>query len=272
VTGNSIHYILDSEGRVVDAIPGLYGPKAFERALDQGWLMCERAKNMDGPQRDDFLRRYHASMVSQALAQWQADLNQVGVSLASATDGSAAKPAEAQAAAPKPAAPNPPAGVAMRIAEGKGRVEAPLVAAALSDPKLLTDKTDDAVWAKIAALHAEDAHLDAASLALMRSQNPTAARAGALAATKRVVEDPMLRLVRNFENSISIDTVKNEYTLHRQIHEWFANAEVPPTEDVNSLNARVYAQLFLTPNSDPWLGLVPADTYTALNNDGVCSQ
>src|SRR5262249_3390832 len=33
ITGNSVHYILDSKGRPVDAIPGLYGPKAFLHAL-----------------------------------------------------------------------------------------------------------------------------------------------------------------------------------------------------------------------------------------------
>lgn len=29
ITGNSIHYILDASGRPIDAIPGLYSPKAF---------------------------------------------------------------------------------------------------------------------------------------------------------------------------------------------------------------------------------------------------
>ena len=32
---------------------------------------------------------------------------------------------------------------------------------------------------------------------------------------------------------------------------------------------RVYAELFLTPSSDPWLGLVPSDTYTALRDGGL---
>jgi hypothetical protein len=33
LTGNSIHYILDSEARPLDALPGLYGPNAFLRGL-----------------------------------------------------------------------------------------------------------------------------------------------------------------------------------------------------------------------------------------------
>jgi hypothetical protein len=31
----------------------------------------------------------------------------------------------------------------------------------------------------------------------------------------------------------------------------------------------VYAELFLTPSSDPWLGLVPEGAYTALTNGGL---
>ena len=34
VTGNSIHYVLDEEGRVLNAIPGLWGPMAFIEQLD----------------------------------------------------------------------------------------------------------------------------------------------------------------------------------------------------------------------------------------------
>ena len=29
ITGNSIHYVLDAKGRVVDGIPGLYGATRF---------------------------------------------------------------------------------------------------------------------------------------------------------------------------------------------------------------------------------------------------
>lgn len=77
----------------------------------------------------------------------------------------------------------------------------------------------------------------------------------------------MLRLVRQFTNSIALDTVRNEYLLHRQIHEKFAAGDAVTT-DVDTLNEWVYATLFLTPSSDPWLGLAPGDVYTALENGG----
>jgi hypothetical protein len=34
---------------------------------------------------------------------------------------------------------------------------------------------------------------------------------------------------------------------------------------VEPLNERVYAELFLTPSSDPWLGLKPDDVFTGLS-------
>jgi hypothetical protein len=38
------------------------------------------------------------------------------------------------------------------------------------------------------------------------------------------------------------------------------------------LNKRVYSELFLTPASDPWLGLLPESTYSALTNEGCVTE
>jgi hypothetical protein len=54
--------------------------------------------------------------------------------------------------------------------------------------------------------------------------------------------------------------------LHAKIHAWLASGEML---NVDELNRKVYAELFLTPDSDPWLGLAPNDTFTALENNGV---
>src|SRR5438128_2305083 len=122
-------------------------------------------------------------------------------------------------------------------------------------------------WCKIASLHAADVRLDDRTAALIRAKNPTAVAAGRLARSKAIVEDPLLRIIRNLGRSIAEETVRNEYLLHARIHEWLTHSSAPT--DVDQLNARVYAELFLTPDSDPWLGLVPRDTFTALENDGL---
>jgi hypothetical protein len=128
--------------------------------------------------------------------------------------------------------------------------------------------TEDA-WEKLAALHAEESRLDQASRNLIASQNPTAAVAGTIAVTKRRVENPLVRMFRNLEESVAVDSVRNEYELHRKLHRWFAEGTAPA--NVDELNDRVYAELFLTPKSDPWLGLLPGDAYSALPNNGVVS-
>jgi hypothetical protein len=130
---------------------------------------------------------------------------------------------------------------------------------------------DEINWNRIAALHADDALLDRTSADLAASKNPDAATAAPRAFSKLRVESPLVRMVANFERSIAQDTVRNEYLFHIQIHRWLADPSNDSLAgDVSALNKRVYAELFLTPDNDPWLGLVPADTYSALDDDGVC--
>jgi hypothetical protein len=85
------------------------------------------------------------------------------------------------------------------------------------------------------------------------------------------VEDPLLRMLASLQVSVAQETIQNEYNLHRQIHQWFATAQ-PQVRAFEPLNDRVYAELFLTPRSDPWLGLVPPDAYPALDGDGLAQD
>jgi hypothetical protein len=209
------------------------------------------------------LTAYHTRQFQAISDQFARDVQQVGArALQDRLNG--ALQVTAQPAAP------PPANVAAAVARPKADIERPLLAAALpltTDPNKLED---DNAWMAIAALHAAEAKIDNSSRELIRSENPAAAVAGRLAITKRRVEDPLVKLVQTLESSIALDSVKNEYRFHRQIHQWLAGGEYRP--DVDTLNERVYAELFLTPSSDPWLGLAPAEIYTALPNGGVVTK
>ena len=134
----------------------------------------------------------------------------------------------------------------------------------------LAAQTSPEHWTAMARLHPDDARLDDASKLLMRAKNaaPRAAEAGRIAVSKAAFEDPMLRAMREFERSMAEDTVRNRYALHGQIHEWFAE-DVPDVALLNRLNNRVYAELFLMPSWDPWLGLRPPNAYSALEDDGA---
>jgi len=264
LTGNSIHYALDSRGRTLDGLPGLYGPQAFKEWIERMRAMSVVASHLNDSRYAEFLASYHGTAERRVLAAWQADLARIG-----------ARPAVNAPQPKRPNGPNPPtAARAARVAMTKARVETRLITEVTGRSVFDAEKTAKTMteeqWRRIAALHAAKAKLDDASRELIRCEQPTAAAASAISITKRLAEDPLLRLVRNLENSVAIDTVRNEYLLHRQIHQWFARRQTPG--NLEQLNERVYAQLFLTPSSDPWLGLVEPGVYTALPRGGVVAD
>jgi hypothetical protein len=112
---------------------------------------------------------------------------------------------------------------------------------------------------------------DPAPAPLARPARPNARAAGQLALSKSAVEMPVVDALTRLQYTIAQDTLQNEENFHRQIHQWFAAGE-PTVRTFAALNERVYAELFLTPRSDPWLGLAPADAYAALENEGLAAR
>jgi hypothetical protein len=160
--------------------------------------------------------------------------------------------------------------VARRWADDLKAVALDVATVESSDTSKLTQATTDDYWKKISLLPSHRVAFDASTQNIIRRENPDAIRAGNVAVSKRAAEFPILALVVNLQTSIAEDSVRNEYALHRQAHEWFATGSV--AVDVERLNDRVYAELFLMPPSDPWLGLAPTDTYTALDRGGVAES
>jgi hypothetical protein len=66
---------------------------------------------------------------------------------------------------------------------------------------------------------------------------------------------------------VALDTVRNEYLMHSKLAVWLLRDAT--RMNLEKFNEKVYAELFLTPKSDPWLGLSSADVYTAIDNGGV---
>ena len=74
-----------------------------------------------------------------------------------------------------------------------------------------------------------------------------------------------MRLIQNLIPLIGQDSVKNEYNMHRKIHQWLAEGPLPKSD---VLVGRIYDELFLSPLNDPWYGLSKPDVYSAVENDG----
>jgi hypothetical protein len=275
LTGNSAHYVLTAQGQPLDVLPGLYSPQRF-----QGWLQSVKTfyddtyQKTPGDARPQALMNYHGAMREWLLQNWNRDIGRLGETSAEAVvariDGAIAF-AKASGQETPDASTNdavPDALKAARFAFTKSVVEIPMFRLAKLGGAWLEKGMDDDHWQAVARLHRGAVKLDDASVALMRAEFPNAVQAGRIAmGGKGRIEDPIVRVVAQFENSIALDSVRNEYLLHRRIHEQFASGH-EITNSVDSLNEWVYADLFLTPSSDPWLGLAPPDVYTALENNG----
>jgi hypothetical protein len=245
VTGNSIHYVLDAQGQVIEALPGLYSPQAFSEQLNQieamfgrygkvaRWSTTDRRSSAQSA----FLQTYHQDQLNQVQQRWASELQQTGLST----------PPRLLAIKALDAA------TAGRIAMSKSQVELPILPleAARTNQSALNQITDEAAWKKLAARI--PSKLEANSLALMRTKLSPSAELNAAAL--------------QFQQNMAVDTARNEYLLHSQIHQWFMRPNMLPT--LTALNQWVYSEIFLTPASDPWLGLKPDGAFAAIEADGL---
>jgi hypothetical protein len=253
VTGNSLHYVLDSSGRPVDAIPGLYGPAAFVRAVEDAGALARATGALDGAARLEAIRSHHAAALRKLEVAWHDELRKSGVAMADST--------------PLPGSPTtttgrPSASQAAPIGVSKGMVESRIVNALGAAPSAKGTPAPLTIpWAEIADRHLADAKLGESSRRVMAAKNPM----DWTSSPRPLVGGAFEAMARGFEGAMAGDTVKNELTRHAAIHRWFLGE---PGIDFGKLNQKVYSELFLTPASDPWLGLVPPIVYTGLENDG----
>ena len=243
ITGNSIHYVLDSSGQLLEALPGLYGPKAFLRELTGAEGLYKSVKGKVDQQRTGLLWQYYSAQLDKINVAWYEDITKIG---GTAPKGFVITPGrdgklEAITVAP--------------LAITKAYSEANMLRAMTATPEALGRITDEAAWQKIAQLHAPDAVLDSGSIALIKRQNPA------------LSDQEFAAMIKKFQELIALDTVRNEYLMHTKLYPWLLRD--PSRTDLAKFNEKVYAELFLTPGSDPWLGLLTRDAYMAIDNAGI---
>ncbi len=254
ITGNSIHYVLDPSGHVVDAIPGLYSATEFAAALDAAHDVAS-APAADETERERVVADFQDRAARRTRDRWVEDATAVGFL------GAPAGPVAI--APPVPGA--PPALMAIPAAASKAMVEMPIARAITLDLPTSTD-LDRVPWAKIGARLRPGVRVGDASRALMREKAPLDWSTG----TPKPLDDAGFdALVSKFEDHVAEDMARNEYYFHAQIRRWIA---ADPGVSLTALNERVYRELFLTPASDPWLGLVPPIVYSGIQGDGLAPR
>lgn len=241
ITGNSIHYVLDSEGQLIEALPGLYGPAAFQRGLGDAEALFKALAGQVGNLRNVTLTRYYRDRANRISLAWVNDTKKIGgtvpptITVLQTSDGEALSIAS--------------------LAITKAAIEVPTLRAMTAASEALGAVTDEAAWKQIAQLHMSDSVLDSRSMAVIKMQNPS------------VPQNDLYRMIQKFRELVALDTVRNEYVLHIKLYAWMMRPE--SRANLEAFNDQVYASLFFTPRNDPWLGLLSADVYAALDNGGV---
>jgi hypothetical protein len=242
VTGNSIHYLLDPHGRLVDAMPGLHGPQRFLAWLQGADAMARQWAPLADAAFADRSREEHARLAQQLLAGLVAELVEQGWNEEGARAAwGGLEPEELRRAIAVSAEVAAPLTVSKRVDEAPllsaiGRQPLPPAESSAVGTLLLTPR-----WT---------ANLSPQSRALVTARAP--------AAVQTDLDAALLRM----ENRLAEDGLRNEAFLHRAIHLQLARAGGLRTWQ--DLNDWVYTSLFLTPASDPWLGLAPTELLGAL--------
>ena len=252
LTGNSAHYLLDSDGQPLDVLPGLYAPAEFEGWLQGGLKLEGEWRAAPRAEQPLLLSAWHRARL---------------VEIALATPGYGGSPQNAGAQANRTIAANPlakmaaPASVDARSAsaltETKMVMEMPILGA-------LPTRFDGRARFGIAPVFSlTQSAAAAARPATVKFDDATRARIAAMQPSTRATENQM---IQTLEQSVARDTQNNRRNFEPAIHAYFVNDSAP---DFTSLNRAIYDKLFLTPASDPWLGLNSQDAFIALGNGGL---
>lgn len=247
ITGNSIHYVLAPDGTVLDALPGLLAPDVFRDELQRAGNLHRALSAMPEPARAARLREYQTTRLDELAGRWQRELSAARLAAAESAAGAAQQRA---------ADPAPPALAAANLALSKRAVERPVLASIATRLEQLDAATDAEMWRRIGAGFEPAVSFSPPSLTLVRA--------------KLCGDQSYERVRENLRRTVAADTAWNLFVAKRRILARLADPAA--TEDdlrVDALNAWIYAEIFQTPDNDPWLGLRAADTFSALTSDGV---
>lgn len=288
ITGNSAHFVLDADGRTLDVLPGLWAPPRFRAALEQS---LELVGALDGRSLDAdataVLAAHHERRFEAAAVDLSAKLTMLRGAPVDVRD---ARLWLAQAPGDEDGDGRVPAKIAVPMAVGKSRMEAPILDAAprqlgmrgpaepAKAPSLLVVALDlgpgfepmtdaERVILGVGLSRYDDLHPN--TLAILSAERPV----DGLVEGARERAELESRMAAGLLTSVHEDTAKNALELYPRVHAELARrARAGEPLDFESVDAWLYAELFQTPAGDPWLGLVDPEVYTGLVRGGVSAK
>jgi hypothetical protein len=248
LTGNSIHYILDENGAIIDALPGLYSPSGFLKYLTSGKEINTAIDNAPKDQKEIIALRYRKLMFEDIKTKREKSVAAAKVKLTELKDGT-----DALDAAPRAVTKMTTERTILVDINGKFTPFSPDISDNFSrfDPNINLED-----WKKLSKLYAGATKFDDATIAFIKRQN---AKTG-------LTDAQTVSLLTTLVNYVALDTTRNDFLFHTKLYEMLNQDN---KIDLEVFNSKVYANLFKTPDSDKWLGLYNTDIYTALDGNGI---
>lgn len=264
ITGNSIHYVLDSDGRLVDAIPGLYGPSLFMKKVDETLALAQQSGAMTEGDSQKAIATHHLHMLWRLTAQWRNVLRksypEQEFPYAAGYIEKATLPGLVGVTDwPHPLYSSLPAIVVNELTISKASVEDQELSSL--QPRISVSSSWGP-WERVAkGLPSE--HLDPVGRALVRARHP---RDFHDKDARPLTDGKLDERISYFEKRLGEEEWRNEYVFHGAIH---GRLSVASRVSLEPVNAWVYDKVFMTPQSDAWLGLTPTDALTGIAEDGL---
>ncbi len=278
-TGNSAHYVLDADGNVLDVLPGVYAPTAFTKELKASLALAARVHGTSADERARLIVAYHEAEQEAVQSAWKMLANtpylpstgtlltqaRVDSELAIAQRATMSKAAieisDLQVIAPEIALEAwPESEVAMWASAGQR-----LYGIGDLKPTLGARFIGGIRGARRGVRTAETPPpprvLDDASRALVTRLHE------AVPAKLRGTREQTKAMIARLEQNLVADSALNQLRLRPQIAAEIVR--LGGRADFATLNTWVYAHVFRTPKTDPWLGLLPRTDFTGVPGDGV---
>ncbi len=247
ITGNSMHMIMDADGNILDALPGLYGPNFFKNWLSEFMY----GKNIKSTDRLKYIiqnRKRKITRLEKLLAQDE-DFIFVDNNLSRIIEGL-----------------SPPVDLSALQAEvmaiGKSVVEVPVLKKILPEeggkvsPQSPSNfNPEDKRWIdKLNSFGFVLDNLDDNTIKLIsvKKEYPT--------------QEELDKTIRQLSAMVSMESIRNELNLHLRILKMLNNGEKEYSED--EFVDEVYAQLFKTPLDDYKMGMYRSNLFYGLTDDG----
>jgi hypothetical protein len=235
ITGNSMHMVLNEEGEILDALPGLFGPVYFENWL-RGFVNKTDISSIREVQKKRITELENNTLREKLGNE---DWNQLVEENEGGTTSNALK--------------------ASSVSVSKIAIERPVYRKVygVSKKKIKTPEEKGQNSFNYSAFGYNWEFLPSSTQQL-------------IAAKKRYTAEEQNSTVSSICENLSKENVRNDVNLHTTILRWLQKPEFAGNK--KQFVQKVYADLFLTPLNDKTMGLYDKSLYSATTDDGFLEE